>query len=131
MCREGEKSRVIVFNVPQKKIVEQLPPPPPPPPPPKPKRLSPLVPIAIGAVGVIGLGTAGILSLHLDGRVDDLRGSCAPGCSAADRSSLSTELAIVNVSLIAGITALATAGVIAVITQPWKNNGSHYKEASR
>jgi hypothetical protein len=134
MFREGEKSRVIVFNVPQRRIVEQ--PPSPPPPPPPPKRVSPLVPIAIAGLGVIGLGTAGILSLHLDGRVDDLRAQCAPGCSTNERSSLSTELTIMNVSLITGITALAAAGVVTLITQPWKrpknnNHGSHNKEAAR
>jgi hypothetical protein len=67
------------------------------------------LPFVLAGIGVAGLGTAGILSLHIDHRADDLAASCAPACSVVERDSLSTELVVANVVFGTGVVALAAA----------------------
>lgn len=105
VLREGEKSRIVTVKLPAPPA-KPLPPAPPPVVPEK-QKPSLVGPIIVGAIGVAGIGAAGLLSLHLDGRVSDARTECAPACSSTRREGLSTELVFVNLSLIAGIAALA------------------------
>jgi hypothetical protein len=108
VLREGEKNRIVTLKLP----APPTKPPPPstkPPPPVTPEQSKPslLGPIITSAIGIAAVGGAGLLSLHLDGQVSSARTECAPACSQDRRGSLSTELVFVNVTLIAGIAALA------------------------
>jgi hypothetical protein len=104
VLREGEKNRVVSITLkgpPKKASTETAP---------SGLAIPPYLPIILGSVGIVGLGIAGGLSLHLDTRIDEAKGSCAPGCSPDERASLSTQLVAANVSMIVGITALLAAG---------------------
>ena len=85
---------------------------------PPPRRSIPVLPIVFAGLGVVGFGAAGALSLHLDGRVDDLKASCAPGCLPGDRADLSSELTIANASLVGGAVMLVAAGVSWLLLRP-------------
>jgi hypothetical protein len=80
-----------------------------------------VLPSSLAAVGVAGLGIALVLRLRFDGRVDDLRGSCAPDCSQQQRSDLSGTLVASNVALGAGIGALALGVATWFLTAPPSN----------
>lgn len=67
------------------------------------------VPASLVGVGVIALGVAGVSRLAFDSNVDDMRSRCAPECTQAERSDLSSTLTMSNVSLGIGIGTLALA----------------------
>jgi hypothetical protein len=66
-----------------------------------------VLPGALAAVGLAGLGVALVTRLGYDSRVDELRGSCAPECSQAERNDLSSMVVTSNVALGVGIGSLA------------------------
>lgn len=106
VLRESERNRVVTLRLEGPKKTAE-------PPVPVTTRspIPKVVPFALAGVGVAALVTSGLLSLHLDGRVNSARASCAPDCDAAERDSLSTQLKATNAFLIGGIVALAAAGV--------------------
>lgn len=77
-----------------------------------------LLPGSLAAAGVAGLGVALYTRLDFDGRVDELRGSCAPDCTQEQRSDLSGTLVTSNVALGIGLGALALAAVSWFVTAP-------------
>ena len=77
-----------------------------------------VLPSSLAGVGLAGLGIALVMRLRFDGRVDDLRGSCAPDCTAQQRSDLSGTLVASNVALGAGIGALALGAATWFLTAP-------------
>ena len=122
MVREGEKSRVIRVSLGKPTTPE-----------PAtegaggPRRTTPtpprstlgwVLPGSLVAVGLAGLGVALGERLSFDGHVDDLRGSCAPDCTQAQRSDLSSTLVASNVSLGVGLGALALGVVTWFLTAP-------------
>jgi hypothetical protein len=122
MIREGEKSRVIRVSLagpagaarPEGVLDRGASPPP------LARRstLGWVLPTSLAGVGLAGLGIALVMRLRFDGRVDDLRGSCAPDCSPEQRSDLSGTLVASNVALGAGIGALALGVATWFITAP-------------
>lgn len=66
-----------------------------------------VLPGSLAAVGLTGLGIALYTRLSFDSRVDELRGSCAPECTQAERNDLSGMVVTSNVALGVGIGALA------------------------
>ena len=85
---------------------------------PKRSTLGWVLPGSLAAVGLAGLGLALAMRLRFDGRVDDLRGSCAPDCTQAQRSDLSGTLVASNVALGAGLGVLALGVVSWFVTAP-------------
>ena len=77
-----------------------------------------VLPGSIAAAGVLGLGVALYTRLDFDSRVDDLRGSCAPDCTPAQRNDLSSTLVTSNVALGAGLGLLAVSVVAWLLTAP-------------
>lgn len=123
MVREGEKSRVIRVSLGKAEAPD--------PaadsaqnrsraitPPPARSMLGWVLPGSLVAVGLAGLGVALGERLRFDGRVDDLRGSCAPDCTQAQRSDLSGTLVASNVALGAGLGVLALGVVTWFLTAP-------------
>lgn len=88
------------------------------PPPARRSTLGWVLPTSLAGVGLAGLGVALVMRLRFDGRVDDLRGSCAPDCSQQQRSDLSGTLVASNVALGAGISALALGVATWFLTAP-------------
>ena len=66
-----------------------------------------VLPGALAAVGVAGLGVALFTRLSFDSRVDELRTSCAPECTQTERNDLSGMVVTSNVALGVGAGALA------------------------
>jgi hypothetical protein len=83
-----------------------------------------VLPGSIAAAGVVGLGVALYTRLDFDRRVDDLRGSCAPDCTPAQRNDLSSTLVTSNVALGAGLGLLAVSVVTWFLTAPSGSAGS-------
>lgn len=77
-----------------------------------------VLPGALVAVGVAGLGVAFYTRLRFDSRVDELRTSCAPDCTQNERSDLSGTLVTSNVALGVGIGALALGALSWLLTAP-------------
>jgi hypothetical protein len=91
-----------------------------------------VLPTSLAGVGLAGLGVALVMRLRFDGRVDDLRGSCAPDCSPQQRSDLSGTLVVSNVALGAGIGALALGLATWFLTAPPSSSpGSSTRATSR
>jgi hypothetical protein len=103
--------------------------------PPQPARRSTLgwvLPTSLAGVGLAGLGIALVMRLRFDGRVDDLRGSCAPDCSPQQRSDLSGTLVASNIALGAGIGALALGVATWFLTAPASSSaGASTRATSR
>lgn len=72
----------------------------------------------LAGAGLLALGFAGIARLGFDGRVDELRASCAPDCTASERDDLSARLVTSNVALGVGLGALAAAALAFVLSEP-------------
>ena len=66
-----------------------------------------VVPGALAALGLAGLGVSLFTRLSYDSRVDELRSSCAPECSQEQRNDLSGMVVTSNVALGVGIGSLA------------------------
>jgi hypothetical protein len=113
---EGEKNRIVRATFPSSKPV--VPPPPQPLPVPERSTFGHVVPGALAAIGVVGLGFAGWSRLRFDSRVEEMRSSCAPDCSASDRDALSSTLVQSNVSLAIGGGALALAALAWFVFAP-------------
>jgi len=112
LARQGEKNRRVAATFPGSTK-----------PAPKPKdeehgerAPAPIVPIIIAGVSVIALGSALAMRLSIDSDVDDLRGSCAPSCAAAERDGLSSRLVVANVTFGVGIGALVAAAASWILT---------------
>jgi len=142
MIREGEKSRVIRVSLggPGAGAVAGAAAPigngavdrvPPRPPSPKRSTLGWVLPGSLAAVGLAGLGVALYMRLRFDGRVDDLRGSCAPECTQQQRSDLSGTLVTSNVALGAGLGALAIGVATWFLTAPSPGPSSTSGSTSR
>lgn len=129
MIREGEKSRVIRVSLggtgtgapAGEHTADRMPPTRPPP---RRSTLGWVLPGSLAAVGLAGLGVALYMRLRFDGRVDDLRGSCAPECTSEQRSDLSGTLVTSNVALGAGLGALAIGVVTWFLTAPAPSTSS-------
>jgi hypothetical protein len=76
------------------------------------------LPGALAAVGLASVGVAIYTRLRFDSRVDELRTSCAPECTQAQRSDLSGTLVTSNVALGVGVGALALAALAWFLTAP-------------
>jgi hypothetical protein len=130
MIREGEKSRVIRVSLggalgvagaaptAASEAHEEGMPDRGAPPPARRSTLGWVLPTSLAGVGLAGLGVALVMRLRFDGRVDDLRGSCAPDCSRQQRSDLSGTLVASNVALGVGIGALALGVATWFLTAP-------------
>ena len=68
-----------------------------------------LVPVTLAVAGAGALTFAGLTRLSLGNEADDLRASCAPECSRADRDRMSGDLVLTNVALGIGLGSLALA----------------------
>jgi len=68
-----------------------------------------VVPGALTAAAVGAFVVAGVARASFDTRVDELRASCAPECTAEERADLSSTLVTSNVALGIGIGAVALA----------------------
>lgn len=76
------------------------------------------LPGALVAVGAASLIVAGASRAAFDGRVEDLRATCAPECTQNDRQDLSRTLTRSNVALGVGIGALGFAVITWFLTAP-------------
>ena len=77
-----------------------------------------VLPGALAAVGVAGLGVALFTRLGFDSRVDELRASCAPECTQTERNDLSGMVVTSNVALGVGVGALALSVATWFLTAP-------------
>jgi hypothetical protein len=104
----GEKNRRVAVDYP-----EALPVATPPPPPPLPPRDSgvrvPAASVALGAVGVLGLGSFTVLGIDALSRAHRLESTCAPACSPEASSTMRREGIVADVSLGVGLVALGAA----------------------
>ncbi len=75
-----------------------------------------VLPIALGAVAVLGLGSFAIFGITGKGEVDDLQ-QCKPHCEQSNVDSARTKLIIADISLGVGIVAGAVAAYL-FITRP-------------
>ena len=82
-----------------------------------------VLPGSLAAVGLAGLGVALYTRLGFDSRVDELRGSCAPECSQAQRNDLSGMVVTSNVALGVGIGSLALSVVTWFLMAPSSSPG--------
>jgi hypothetical protein len=114
VLREGEKNRVVRASFRRKPLERERPMEP------APKRpfVGYLVPASLAFLGVAGLGAAAYSRLTFDGDVEDMRSRCAPDCTQAERSDLSSTLVTANVSLGVGIGAIVLAGVSWFLLSP-------------
>jgi hypothetical protein len=106
VLREGEKNRVVRASFRPKAVtVVQVASP-------APRRplVGYLVPAGLGFLAVAGLGAGVFSKLSFDAEVEDMRSRCAPVCTQAERSDLSSTLVTANVSFGIAIGALALAG---------------------
>jgi hypothetical protein len=83
-----------------------------------------VVPGSLVAVGLAGLGVSLFTRLSFDSGVDDLRRSCAPDCSQAQRDDLSTKVVTSNVALGVGIGSLALSVVTWFLLAPSSPSGA-------
>jgi hypothetical protein len=90
-----------------------------------------LLPGSLALVGVAGLGVALVTRLGFDSRVEELRGSCAPECTQAQRSDLSGTVVTSNVALGVGIGAIVLGVVAWFVTAPATSSSSAGSSASR
>ena len=117
VIRVGEKHRLLTVALPSTRPAPPPPPvvvqPAPAPPPPRVGTAAKVLLIGGGAalVSAAAFGTSGWLKER------SLRDSCAPACSPDDVDSARLRLRIADVSLAAGVVALATAGVL-IWTRP-------------
>jgi hypothetical protein len=121
VVKEGEKNRRIAASLaPPKKAEPKLAETRdvPEPPPPTRSAVGYVVPAGLTAVGVTGLVVAIASKVALDGRVDDLRATCAPTCSQDDRADASSMLVRTNVALAVGLSALGLAVASWVLFSP-------------
>lgn len=121
VVKEGEKNRRIAATLaPPKKVEAKLAETRdvPEPPPPTRSALGYAVPAGLGAIGVTGLVVAVASKVALDGRVDDLRATCAPTCSQDERADASGMLVRTNVALVVGLSALGLAVASWVLFSP-------------
>lgn len=77
-----------------------------------------VLPISLLAASAGAFTIAGVSRLSFDSGVDDLRSSCAPECTQAQRDDLSSKLVTSNVALGAGIGLAAIAVVAWFLTAP-------------
>lgn len=127
VVKEGEKNRRIAASLaPPKKVEPKLAETRdvPEPPPPTRSALGYAVPAGLGAIGVTGLVVAVASKVALDGRVDDLRASCAPNCSQDERADASGMLVRTNVALAVGLSALGLAVASWVLFSPGTSRSS-------
>lgn len=103
LVRAGEKGRpIIVAFGPQASTA----------PPPSADREGSLAPvIAVGAIGLIGIGSFAYFGISGKNQVDDLQ-SCKPHCAESDVDKARTKLIIADISLGVGVVALVIAGVM-------------------
>lgn len=111
VLREGEKRRIVAFVF-EPPASAPAPPPPPPSPPPTARSTSPLV-YGLGAVGVVGLATFGILAGTGWADYERLERECAPSCPSGDLDALRTRFVVADIGLVVGLVSLGTAGVLA------------------
>ncbi|MBS2013408.1 MAG: hypothetical protein JST00_11000 [Deltaproteobacteria bacterium] len=76
------------------------------------------LPISLLAASAGAFTVAGLSRLSFDDTVDELRATCAPECSLAQRDDLSSKLVVSNVALGAGIGLAALAVVSWFLTAP-------------
>lgn len=76
------------------------------------------LPISLLALSAGAFVVAGVTRLSFDSGVDDLRATCAPDCTQAQRGDLSSTLVTSNVALGAGIGLLGVAAVSWFLTAP-------------
>ena len=72
-----------------------------------------VVPVALSVAGAASLVVAGVSRASFDSRVDDLRATCAPACTPAQRDDLSSTLVTSNVALGVGL------GLVALGIASW------------
>lgn len=68
--------------------------------------------IVLAGVGVAALGSFAYFGVTGRSKVDDLRATCAPNCSATDVDAARTKLIVADVSLGVGVVSLAVAAVL-------------------
>ena len=76
------------------------------------------LPLSLLALSAGAFVVAGVTRLSFDSGVDDLRATCAPECTQAQRGDLSSTLVSSNVALGAGIGLLGIAAVSWFLTAP-------------
>lgn len=76
------------------------------------------VPIGLGVLGVSALAVAGIGRMQFASDRDDLRATCAPDCSQAQRADLSDTVVQSNVALGLGLGLLAGAAISWFVLRP-------------
>lgn len=96
VARETERGRTISAVL-TRKIA--------PPPPPRAAEERSIRPITLitGGAAVLALGSFAVFGLTGRSQADDLRTSCAPACSDADRSAVKTRYIVADISLIAAV----------------------------
>jgi hypothetical protein len=115
VIREGEKNRdiVIAFKTPGATSAASAPAPPEPVPP---KATGshgpPVLTYVLGGLGVVAAGGYAYFGIKGKSDVDNLRSSCAPGCTQSQKDSASGELLAANVSFGVGAVAIVAAAIV-------------------